>query len=139
MHTKILIQTINENYLGVTMKDILEAQLKKYNLSWCKGECGKTGHKRGFVLAKDKTTIHLDSKVQTRRSLHRALHEIGHCVNDETGLRSYQKEQNAEKFAKAVMKEYGISVSRKMANSGKRYVARKKRHGDNIKKGRGAI
>jgi hypothetical protein len=116
------------------LKEIFEAELKKYNLTWCKGECGLLGHKRGFVLDKDKTCVHYDSKICTRATLHGGLHEIGHCINDETGLRSYEKEAKAEEFANNKMKEQGISIPRKTRALGKDYVRRKKRHGDNIRR-----
>ena len=118
-----------------TYKEILEEVLGKNNLNWCTGCDASRGHKRGFVLFKDKTTIHLDSKVATRSTLHRALHEVGHCVNDESGLRSFECESRAEKFANDTMKEYGISVPRKVKTRGVSYVKRKKRHGDNIRRG----
>ena len=114
-------------------KEIFEEQLKKHNLNWCKGECGIRGHKRGFVLKKDKSTVHYDCKIGTRATLHSGFHEIGHCINDESGLRSYQCEAKAEEFASKTMREYGISVPRKTVALGKSYVRRKKSHGNNIK------
>ena len=119
-----------------TLIEIFEEQLRKYNLNWCKGCDASLGHKRGFVLYADKTTVHYDSKIATRSTLHGGLHEIGHCINDETGLRSFEKEAKAEEFANKTMKEYGISVPRKTKALGVRYVKRKKRHGDNIKRSR---
>ena len=119
----------------MTTLDILNDVLVKNNLNWCKGcEAGRS-HKRGFVFTKDRTTIHLDSKVSTRSALHRALHEVGHCVNDETGLRSFQCEALAEKFASDTMRNYNIPVPRKSVRQGVAYIQRKKRHGDNIIKG----
>ena len=115
--------------------EIFENELKKHNLNWCKGECGEKGHKRGFVLHKDKTTVHYDSKIKTRSTLHGALHEIGHCINNEKGLKSWEREANAEKFANEKFKEFGISVPRKRKALGVWYVKQKKRHGDNIRRG----
>ena len=120
-----------------TNKEIFEEELKKNNLSWCTGECNlRGGHKRGFVLRKDKTTVHYDSKIATRSTLHGGLHEIGHCLNNESGLRTFEKEANAEKFANDRMKEYGISVPRKTRALGKDYIKRRKQWGDNIRNGR---
>ena len=115
---------------------ILEEELKKNKLNWCKGECGELGHKRGFVLRKDKTTIHFNSKIKTRSTLHGALHEIGHCVNNEKGLKSWEREAQAENFANKKFKEYKISIPHKVKALGVDYVKRKKRHGDNIRSGR---
>ncbi len=119
-----------------TYKELLGEVLKKHNLNWCKGCNASLGHKRGFVLNKDKTTIHLDSKIANRSTFHRALHEVGHCVNNESGLRSFECESGAEKFANDTMKEYGISIPRKTKASGVSYIQRKKRHGNNIKRGK---
>ena len=117
-------------------KDIFEKKLGEHNLTWCKGGCdSKRSHKRGFVLHKDKLVVHLDSSISTRNSLHRGLHEIGHCVNDESGLRSFEKEAKAEKFASDYMRSVGISIPRKVIKKGKSYVKRKKRNGDNIMRG----
>lgn len=113
---------------------IFEDVLKKHNLNWCKGECGILGHKRGFVLNKDRTTVHLDRAIATRATLHRALHEIGHCINNEKGLRSFECEAGAENFANKTMKEYGVSIPRKVRARGVAYVRRKKRHGENIRR-----
>ena len=117
-------------------KKIFEDELKKHNLNWCKGCDAALGHKRGFVLNNDKTTVHLDREIATRSTLHRALHEIGHCVNDEKGQLRWQQEAGAEEFANKTMKEHGVPVPRKVKARGVSYVKRKKRHGDNIRSGR---
>jgi hypothetical protein len=117
-------------------KEIFENQIKKHGLNWCKGCEAYRGHKRGFVLNKDKKTVHLDSQIAQRKSLHRGLHEIGHCINDEIGQRSFEREAGAEAFATLTMRELGIRVPRTVVQRGVDYVNRKKRHGDNIKAGR---
>ena len=108
-----------------TFKEIFEKELKKHNLNWCHGCDIRGGHKRGFVLTKDKTTVHLDSQICTRATLHRGLHEIGHCVNNEKGQLRWEQEAGAEKFANDKMKEFGISVPRKTRAGGVSYVKRK--------------
>ncbi len=120
----------------MTHKEIFESELAKHNLKWCRSCNASRGHKRGFVLWADRITVHLDSEVATRSTLHRALHEIGHCVNDEKGLRSFEREAMANKFADNVMRENGISVPRKVSALSRGYVQRKKRHGDNIRAGK---
>jgi len=119
-----------------TFLEVFEEVLTAHSLNWCKGCDSGRGHKRGFVLFKDRTTVHLDRKISTRSTLHRALHEIGHCVNDEKGLKSWQCEEGAERFANETMKQYGIRIPRKVRKAGSNYVKRKKRHGDNIRAGR---
>ena len=113
-------------------KEILEAELAKYNIKWCRHCDSRASHKRGFVYNSDKFTIHLDSEVVTRSTLHRALHEVGHCVNKEAGLRRYEQEALAEKFATDTMRAYGITVPRAVIARGVAYVTRKQRHGNNI-------
>lgn len=116
--------------------EIFEFELKKNNLNWCKGCNASRGHKRGFVLGVDKSTIHFDSKICTRSTLMGAFHEMGHCLNNEKGLRSFEIESNAEEYAKTKLKEYNIAVPRKRAMLGVDYIKRKKRHGNNIIRGR---
>ena len=118
-------------------KEIFEQVLAKHGLNWCKGCEASRGHKRGFVLHADKKTVHLESEIAQRKSLHRGLHEIGHCVNDERGLRSYECEAGAEAFATRTMRELGIRVPRETVQRGVDYVNRKKRHGDRIRAARG--
>ena len=119
-------------------REIFEAELAKRGLKWCRGEgCHITAsHKRGFVMRDDISTVHYDSQIATRKTLHGGLHEIGHCVNDETGMKRWQKEAAAEKFATDLMREIGITVPRQAVAAGKRYVSRMKRWGKNISKGR---
>ena len=108
--------------------------LRRHNLKWCKGCNARRGHKRGFVLLKDRTTIHYDSKIATRSTLFGGLHEIGHCVNDERGLRSFECEIGAENFAKSIFKEFGVAIPRERVAAGVDYIKRKKQHGDNIRR-----
>ena len=117
-------------------KEAFEAELAKRGLAWCRGCCARSSHKRGFVIRDDKTTVHYDSEIGTRKTLHGGLHEIGHCVNDERGMRRYQAEANAERFAGDLMRELGIPVPRQVVALGKSYVRRMKTWGNNIKKGR---
>ena len=120
----------------MTFLEVFENELKERGLNWCRGCNAKRGHKRGFVLDRDKMMVHFDSMIATRKTLHAGLHEIGHCVNDERGLRSFECEANAEAFATRRMRELGISVPRETVARGVAYVQRKKRHGDRIKQGR---
>ena len=117
-------------------REVFELELARYGLSWCQGECGASrNHKRGFVLNADKKTVHLKAEVTQARSLHRALHEIGHCLDQEKGLRSYQREEKAEAYAAQTMRDYGYAVPRYISVKATRYIQRKKRHGDHVRKG----
>ena len=118
-------------------KEVFEKEIAKYGLKVCRGGCeSSSNHKRGFVRRADRKTVHIDREFATRSTLHRGLHEIGHCINDERGLRSYECEALAEKYATDTMREYGITVPRDVVARGVAYVARKKRHGDRIKANR---
>lgn len=112
-------------------KEIAEEELRKNNVSWCCGQCGKSGHKRGFVVFGE-PVIHLETKLSTRSTLHRFFHELGHAVLEHGKLRSFQREEQAERFAFDKFREYGIPLPREVVYRGKLYVMRKKRHGDNI-------
>jgi hypothetical protein len=116
-------------------KKVLEDVLGKNKIAWCKNCDSYSSHKRGFVKWSDNRTIHLDSKIATRKTLHRALHEVGHCIQGNYGRR-FEEEFFAEGYATYKMREYGIVVPREVVARGNDYVARKKRHGDNIIKGK---
>ena len=117
-------------------KEVFEKELSDRGLNWCKGCDNGRGHKRGFVLHSDRKTVHLDSEIATRKTLHRGLHEVGHCINDERGKKSFECEAMAEEFATKRMRELGIRVPRETVRRGQDYVARKRRHGQNIARGR---
>lgn len=95
-----------------------------------------SSHARGFVLDAEPRTIHLKSEIGTRSSLHRGLHEIGHAIHDQRGMRRFERERQAEDWATARMRELGYSVPRKVAAAGRRYVSRMKRWGDKIRRSR---
>jgi len=118
----------------MTMREAFEAELAARGLAWCRACCAANSHARGFVLDYSPKTVHLDSEIATRSSLHRGLHEIGHAVHDQRGMRRFEKERQAEEWATERMRELGFSVPRKVAAAGRRYVARMKRWGDNIRK-----
>lgn len=120
----------------MTLREVFEAELAAHGLRWCRECCARNNHDRGFVLDADPKTVHLNSEIATRSSLHRGLHEIGHAIHDQKGMRRFQKELQAETWATARMRELGISVPRKVASAGRSYVDRMKRWGDNIRKGR---
>lgn len=121
----------------MSYQEIFKQELSKRGLAWCRG-CLQysASHKRGFVAHSDKKFVHYDSEIATRKTLHNGFHEIGHCVNDETGMRRFQREANAEKFATNLMRSLGISVPRIAVSRGKTYVKRMKRWGDSIKRGK---
>jgi len=117
----------------MTYKEIFETELKKRGLKWCMSCDSVRSHKRGFVLFQAPDTVHYNSTIATRKILHRGLHEIAHGIyGKRAGLRSYQREAEAEQFATDTMHEYGVSVPRSTVARGRAYIARRKRHGDNI-------
>jgi len=121
--------------------EVFEAELMANDIALCRSCEHGRGHKRGFVI-RGQRVVHLDRAIATRSTLHRALHEVGHVVNEEAEKKqkSWEREAGAEKYATDTMRILGISVPRKVVARGVSYVARKKRHGQNIKRGRmGAI
>ncbi len=115
--------------------EIVLAELAANGLTLCRG-CEHLGHKRGFVLDSQPSVIHLDRECSTRSTLHRFLHEVGHAIHDKRRMKRWQREEQAERYATESMRQYGISVPRKVAGLGRAYVARMKRWGRNIAAGR---
>jgi hypothetical protein len=120
----------------MSLRELFEAEIAAHGLTWCRECCASGAHKRGFVLDSEPKTIHLDSEIATRSTLHRALHEVGHAVNDQRGMRRFQREAQANEWAERRMRELGVSVPRKVAAAGRAYERRMKQWGDNIRKSR---
>lgn len=114
---------------------IFETELEYQSIFWCTHCADGRSHRRGFADPTTKT-IHLDRKISTRSTLHRALHEIGHIVNDEKGMLRWQREEAANQFAERRMRELGVPVPRTAASKGRGYVRRMKRWGTAISKAR---
>jgi len=118
---------------AVTLRETFQAELDRFGVSWCPGPCRyRNSHRRGFATA---GTVHLDSKIGTRRSLYRGLHEIGHVTlgHDKRGRkRRWQVEAEAEAWAQERMAALGVESPPEIVDAGRSYVARMKRWGDNI-------
>ncbi len=119
------------------LREVFEAELLANGIRLCRACDHGRGHKRGFVITGERV-VHLDRAIATRSTLHRALHEIGHVLNEaaEKRQRSFEREAGANLYASETMRVLGISVPRRVSASGARYVARKKRHGDAVRRGR---
>lgn len=120
----------------MNLRDLFERELARHNILWCKRCDGGLSHRRGWASLYEERTIHLDSAVQTRSTLYRGLHEIGHLVRNQRGMRRHEKERQANEFAERRLRELGIPVPRNMANRSKEYVSRMKRWGRNISRAR---
>lgn len=118
--------------------EVFTAEIERHSLTWCRGEnCHITSsHKRGFVMNDDLKTVHYDSQIGTRSTLHGGLHEIAHCIHNQKGMRRFESERQAEEWASKRMRELGIAVPRKSVQLGKRYVKRWKQFGDKIRNSR---
>src|SRR5258708_7719133 len=115
--------------MAKTYREMFEAELVNYDVRWCKGCDSRQSHKRGFGGGSERA-VHLDSAIATRSSLMRGLHEIGHAVlhvRPNNVRRRYEREAQAEAFAKERMRALGVAVPRKVARQGQQYVARMKR------------
>ncbi len=117
----------------MTYLEFFQAELDAHQITWCQGCLLYNSHRRGFAC-RGTNVVHLKSSLATRKSLHRGLHEIGHLVNDEKGLRRWECEEAANRYAATRMRELGIPVPRVTAAKGRRYVGRMKRWGKAISK-----
>lgn len=121
----------------MSYRELFEAELARYDIAWCRGGCGKKGsHDNGGAFASGRT-VHYNREITTRATLQVGLHEIAHIVlgHTEPGgarLRRFEEEAQVEQWSRERMRELGVSVPRKSTARGNAYVARKKRHGDNI-------
>ncbi|MEA2581401.1 MAG: hypothetical protein QOE83_2293 [Actinomycetota bacterium] len=117
----------------MTLRQIFQSELDRYGVTWCPGPCRyRNSHRRGFATA---GTIHLDSKIGTRRSLYRGLHELGHVAlghDRRRPKRRWQVEAEAEAWAQERMAHLGVEAPAEVVEAGRAYVARMKRWGDNI-------
>lgn len=122
----------------MTLLQVFQSELDRWEVSWCPGPCRyRNSHRRGFAAA---GTVHLDSKIGTRRSLYRGLHEIAHVVlghDQRAGRRRWQLEAEAEAWTQERMRTLGIEAPPEIVEAGYAYVARMKRWGDNISRASG--
>jgi len=109
---------------------LFKAELAINDVAWCRGCESRSSHRRGFATD---DTVHYDSEVATRATLYRGLHEIAHVVLDHARqrrtLRRYEREAQAESWARYRMRELGVSVPRGEVAAGVAYVDRMKRWG----------
>ena len=122
-----------------------DAEIERLEIDWCRSaeECGNgKNHRRGFA---DAHAIHLDAEVANRLSLYRALHEVGHVVHgrayrqlDGASVRPrrWERERDAEDYARRRMRELGFPVPRACVAKGDAYVERLRRWGDRISRSR---
>lgn len=115
--------------------DIIKAELMAHDITLCKCE---RPHSRAYAVP-DRREIHVSKKGATRNTLATFLHEIGHVINNHgkaCKLRRFQREAEAEQYAKDSFRCYDIPYPRKRAGLSNRYVSRWKRIGDKIKRAR---
>lgn len=80
----------------------------------------------------------------TRRALYVFLHECAHIVlhhvnrTEHRKLKSWEREQQAEDWARDRMRAHGIAVPHESRRSGREYVARKREFGRRISQARKA-
>lgn len=121
----------------MTNQEIAQAELLTHDIKLCTG-CGhNSSHKRGFATV-DSRTIHYNKKLATRATLYGFLHEVGHIVHGhgkQSKLRRFEKEREAEEYARQSLRQLGIAVPSRCVQRGNEYVARMKRFGDNVRAG----
>jgi hypothetical protein len=117
-------------------QEIIKAETMAADIKVCNGCDRYHSHSRGFAVP-DERTIHYSAKGATRKTLYGFLHEIGHIIKGHgktCKLRRFQREAEAEDYARKSLQDYGISVPRKAVVLGNAYVKRWKRFGDKISK-----
>jgi hypothetical protein len=121
----------------MTLRQTFEAELELLGIRWCMGGCRyRNSHRRGFAT---NGTVHLASKIGTRRSLYGGLHEVGHIAlghAKRTGKRRWQVEAEAEAWAQERMHKLGIEIPAAQVEAGRAYIERMRRWGDNISRAR---
>ena len=120
----------------MTMREAFEAELSAHGLTWCRECHSRNSHKRGFFSEDIPKVVHLDSEIVTRSALHRGLHEIGHAIHDQSKMRRFECEAQANAWAAKRMRELGFSIPRRVLSGARHYVARMKRWGDNVRRAR---
>lgn len=119
--------------MSVDNQDIIKAELMANDVTVC--SCPRP-HGRAYAVP-DKREIHFSKVGATRSTLATFLHEIGHVVRGHgkaSKLRRFQREQEAEDYAKESFQCYDIPYPRKRAGQSRRYVSQWKRIGDKIKR-----
>lgn len=122
----------------ISNQEIMRAELMAHDITLCAGCDRYNSHSRGFAVP-DKRTIHYSAKGATRKTLYGFLHEVGHIVmghGSACPLRRYEREAQAEDYARRSLRDYGIAIPRQAVAIGNAYVRRWKRFGDKIKKAR---
>ena len=114
--------------------EILHHELSVNNVTMCSDCDNGASHTRGFAVFSTRT-IHMKGGWATRKSLFRALHEIGHIVTGDVG-RSWEQEMAATRWAIDAMRRHGVSIPKGTISEWNSYAERKKRHGDRIIAGR---
>ena len=126
---------------SIDYADIVEAELTAHDIMICTDcEGFNASHSRGFATP-DTRVVHFNKKMATRATLHDFLHEVGHILKGHgkaCRLRRFEKEGQAEEYARESMRAYGIPISRKRAAEGAAYIKRMRRWGRNIAAGRGS-
>lgn len=124
--------------MAIDYAEIVEAELAANDITLC-ADCDRyQSHKRGFA-APDSRIIHYDAKMATRGTLYGFLHEVGHVIKGHgksCKLRRWQKEQEAEAYARESMRAYGIPVPLKNVQAGDAYVRRFRLFGERVAAGR---
>lgn len=119
-------------------QEIIKAELIAHDVKVCQGCDRYHSHSRGFAVP-DERTIHYSAKGSTRSTLYGFLHEIGHIIKGHgkaSKLRRYEREAEAEDYARKSLADYGIPVPRKRVVLGNAYIRRFKQFGDNVRWGR---
>ena len=115
-------------------QEIARAELMANDIKLCRGCDNGYSHNRGWSFT-DTRTICLSALFATRTTLYKLLHEVGHIVSGHgrtCKLRRYEKEAQAEEYARLSFLMLGIPCPRSRVAAGNAYISRRKRTGDRI-------
>ena len=118
-------------------QEIVTAELMMHDIRLCTGCESYNSHSRGYAIPDDRT-IHVSAKMATRKTLCKFLHEVGHIVKGHKKgckLKRWQREDEAESYAKESMRMLGIPYPRERGRRSSGYVNRMKRWGKRISNG----
>jgi hypothetical protein len=114
-------------------RQLFEAELERYGLSWCRGCPIRRSHDNGGAFATE-GVVHYNREIATRVTLQIGLHEIAHNVLGHFArggrVRSFEREAAADTWSFVRMRELGVVVPERSLQRSARYIARKKLMGD---------
>lgn len=103
-------------------KDIQNEVIKKYRIDLCDGTRCKDGDWRRTHAHIKQRRVCKWKQANSIRSTFTLLHEIGHIMNNRSGMRRAEEEYFATVWAIEECKKYGIDVPKKIIDDYQEYI-----------------